>query len=767
MPTEVFDVGRCRSARRQSRIPVTLVAAAMIATSLAAQRIALPSRGSAYALSRGPTLSFSVLRAADGTNVERLRLDDKTPETKVTRIQHKTHVAYVMRGKLATEHHGTIEVDAELEVYPIRNGSRPASEVNARITRLPEALGVHSLGIELEFEDAPGRQSLLVPVFSGGEFQDPHSIIPIDEALDTGNASSVQATAYYGADGSGLAIYCLDERGVEPKRFRYEVRSGSPKKLGILCEYFLPNSDVGGEVREMPRRIRVDSFGFDPRLHEGWFVAAKRYRAWLESAARGRDGLLEKGRLVSRTDVPRWMRELDLLVTEQFQWYPELTKVSQPLRSLERLKHDLGARDVLLALWSWENRKSEWGRAGTYFPLPSTVEQIRALEKAGIRTLAYTNPTAFDARNPVLGLFPLASAVLHDRDGRLVTEVTGVDYLNQPLVTLFMDPASTILHQWYFILGWYHSLASGLSGFYADAPVTAAFSDFRRQGGQERGTSELGLLGFRSILRSMQQGAQLAGSDFVTFHEASFEWLVPAASAGQGAVGLVSRPYRDEPRAHGVPFFQTIYSGYTLFWPADEGLGSQTLVFVPNAYGPLEQNNMSRLLAEGFTLGHLINVSELALPEGKLSYEIENPKDLAKNFAHHKRLVKALIELRRVARRWLVYGELLASPVVGGDRIKMVVKRPFGTSFVDQSFDKLAVPTTAWRASDGSIRIVCANGTATAAKVRLDLRRLGLSEVEELVDVVSNESFEAESERYVTVDVPPARGRLLRVVVDD
>ena len=302
---------------------------------------------------------------------------------------------------------------------------------------------------------------------------------------------------------------------------------------------------------------------------------------------------------------------------------------------------------------------------------------------------------------------------------------------------------------------------SGFSGFFVDAPAMVGVPDFRRPAGKALGTTEAAFQGFGNILRRTQEGARLFQRDFVHLHEAAFEWLIPNAAA-QGATGVLGRAFPNEARTRGIPFFQTVYSGYTMFWPADEGLGTQTLAFLPEAYGPMQDSNMSRLLAEGFTWGTILNSSELNLAEGKLFYELDIAEPAKSMFQHHKTVLKNLIALRARARPWLVYGEMLNNPVVAGDMVDVHVQLLFGSKLSNETFKKIAVPTTAWRAADRSIRLVAANGSRTKKRVTVDLKRIGLSGDYELVDIKSRSSFGPSGKNgTITFEVPGGQGRLL------
>lgn len=738
-----------RTTRRLSSLRRLCLALLLVCTPATAQIIHLPS-GQAFEILHGPSIAFRVLRAVDGSGESRFVLHAKMPGVVPRMSVLRGGLRLSLKATLSSPELGSIPIEAELDAIKDQGLSW---NLVARITKVPAALAVSTLGIEFDVLDVAGDQALLVPVFSGGEFVEPADSIPVGRPVDTGFAHSVQATAYYGADGTGLLMFALDPKGTKPKRFFYEsgrLTNPERKTISFALEYYLPSTNVGGAAAQTPVPTGIAPYSYRPELMDGWFAAAKTYRAWIERHGRGPGGILEKGRLEDRTDTPKWMKEVDLLISEQFGWFPELSLLPLPLLELLRLKAFLQADNVIVGLFFWGDRSPAAmfrGTTGSWYPPPATVFQMQALLGAGVRTTGYTFPGAFDLRNPFLLSQGLTTEFVEDR--ALTPQTIPAA---EPLVQ--MDVASAKLADWYEELGTFHASQSFMSGFYSDLPVAAGRADFGRPPGQEQGVSESGYLGYRRILERTIRGANKVGREFVQYHEVSFEWLIPVANFGQGAVGVIGRAFKDEDRTRGVPFFQAVYSGYTNFWPAEEGLGLQTLLFVPDAYGDLTKHNITRLLAEGFTWGGILNHSEAFLPFGRIIIDpppIPLPPDIIAAFFHHANTLKTLIQLRREARPWVAFGEMLNDPVVGGDTVDIVVKRPFDNQFFDQTFTKPAVPTRAFRAKDGSIRLLAANGGTTPATVVLNLRRIGIWFARGLEDVKSGETFLADRK---TDDIP-------------
>ncbi len=713
--------------------------------------------GAAWRALRGPSLSLKVLKATDGSSEARFLLDRSTPGVRwrVRRIHHG--LRHFLTANFSTPALGAFRVQAEVDVlgprfYPV------CWDLTARVKTSRQDLAVSALGFEFKFKDMPGEQALLIPVFSGGEFVEPADSIPVDKPVDTFVGNSMQVTAYYGDDGTGMMMFAKDPRGTTPKHFVYASgRSGQPeiKTITAAMEYVLPNSNVGGKVARTLAPTRICLYSYPRRRMAGWYPAAKFYRKWLQAHAHGEGGILEKGRLETRRDVPTWMKKLDVLVTEQYGWFPTFS-VPDPLLNLVRLKAKFGAENMMVSLFFWRDLTSLLGLDGSYYPLPATTSQVQRLLKLGVRTMGYTNPGLFDIRNPFYLPKGLNTEVIEDRNGQSVLFGS----------TVLMDMSSKKLQEHWESLGKFHSTASAMSGFFCDAPAHAGMADWRRPAGQPVGVTESSYLGYKEVMAQIQHGAHEAKREMALSHEAAFEWLIPVASFGEGPVGIIGRAFKDEARTRGVPFFQTVYSGYTLFWPAEEGLGWETLIFVPDAFGDLTKHAISRLLAEGFTWGGIPNHSELVLNQGLLYFELPLPPVILAAFIHHGEFLKKLIQLRRAARPWMVFGEMLNSPVSGGDMVDVIVKRPFDNAFVDQTFRKPAAPTTAWRAKDGSIRLVAANGGVAPATVELDLRRIGLWRASAVQDVQTKQVFRMDRRtRKISVTVPGGTGRLLAPIV--
>ncbi len=746
-----------------------LLLLALGSTSAAAEAqslLSLPKNGAAYKIVRGPSVIVRLALAKDGKGERRLVIDDKTPDCKMSRESIHGGTRFTFACKIEDKVLGKFTLKTEMDVLEI--DKRGPYSLTPRVTKVASGVAVTSVGLQVQILDGSRVESLVIPAFSGGEFDEPASSIPLGKPVDLGSSHSMQMTSYYGQDGKGLLLYCEDPQGTKPKRLIFESqRLGRSKAFTIAIEYPMPDAHKGGLERSAPVATRIEPYQFDTQLESGWYRAAKIYRKWLEKNATGRRGILQRGRFEDRKDVPKWCKEIDLFLSEQFGWYPKGSQVKKPLLHLRRLKKELDLDHVLVGLWFSGKRGDPLGRAGSWLPDLGAVTQFHALKKDGIRFAGYTFPGAFDPQNPLYGPLEMYRHTSDDRKGKPRTTFGGFDSLGKPITLNRMDVAASELAQWYRILGMFHSAFSGYSGFYSDLPATVGFPDWKRRPALELGMTESSMLGFRNILDMTRIGAYEAGHEFVQFHEAAFEWLIPAASFGQGAVGTIGRAYKDDTRTRGVPMFQAVYSGYTQFWPADEGFGPQTLLFLPDAYGPVSESNMTRLLAKGFTWGAVLNSSEPWLPTGKLFWEVSGSQAQMEATLHHKKTLKNLVALRDRARKWLAYGEMLANPVIGGDRITVTVKKFFGdVTPVDQSFRMRMVPTTAWKAKDGSIRLVAANGSRKKGTVKISLEGLGFRKAKGLRDTNTKEVFKADKQRRIVVPVRAGTGRLLEIIED-
>lgn len=755
---------------RHSRLPSRLLAMAIltaISGSTASSQVlkkvpplALDLGGGAeLTATRGPTIAVTVLKAADGSGKTRLRIDPLTPGCNVTAERTTGGTRYKFACSFDIQALGKFDLEAELDLLDLQaDGSY---NLLARVTKVPPALAVSSLGIEVEMPDFRGTQTLFVPVFSGAEFVEPATTIPADRPLDTGVSHSVQVTAYYTSSGTGFMMMTRDPEGTKPKH--YLASSGKDRfgrdAVRFGFDFYMPNTHVGGRPAATPVLTSVVPCSFDPATTTGWFVVAKRYRKWLEDNASKPGMILEQGLLEGREDVPKWAKEIDLFNHERFGWFPQDSKVKDPLFTLRKYKTVIGAENVLTGIWFWNDRCNDLGRQGSWLPLPETSSQFRTLLAEGFRFAGYTFPW-MDVKNPVFRLLGFDQHALQKRNGDPETMFV----LGKELQTLWMlDPASRHTQDWYEVLGNYHARFSGLSALYTDFPATVGFEDFRRPSG-DLGITEASYKGYIQLMRRAQKGGRDAGRDMAGYHESAYEWLIRCTPTGEGATGVIGRAYQKDTNTRGVPFFQAVYSGYTQFWPADELLGPAMVTLVPDAYGDADQSNMSRLLCEGFTWGNILNTSDYALADGKIFWEAPRGEKLRRSFEHHRDVLKELVALRRMARPWMVYGEMLNSPVARGDEIDMTIRIPFGLSISTETFRKLVVPASAWRAKDGTIRLVAANGGRTKAGVTVNLSRIGLGSAWKLVDVRTKEEFAPDARGDILLNVDGGRGRMLEPV---
>lgn len=714
----------------------------------------LPAVGASFQLTRGLLPMLYLVTAADGGNAERVYIDPDDDDISVSDDDNGT---YTLSGTVTTEAHGSFSPTVTLTAS---GDAASGYTVSVSATGIPSTSALTAIGFALEAsKDANHTHYLLSPVFSGMIFEDPHDLIA--DAHDLNYSCSMQCMAYWSSDGTGLAIHGTDATGYKPKYFRFEPIN-SDADLRITVGTWLPGDNVGGQDGSTLCSWKVLPYHFNPSREDGWEHAAKLYRNWLIANATGSGNILEQGAVADRSDTPTWLKQLELMVTDIASWYPDSATVADPFTNLTTHQTELECTNILLALWSWTRDANE-GKVGTWYPSTELAGEIATLLGNSIRTSGYTWPHAFDQANDAYS--SVSGYTAEDRDGNVQTETgSGNTYS-------VMDVAQTGLATYYQNLASYHATNFSVRGFYTDLPTASGTQDYDRGEGYENGRSYQGYAGMAAIQQAMIAGGP-EGSDWAIFHEACFEWLIRSSNLGQGTTLTYARVVPGDSRSYGVPFFQRVYSGYTMFWPADPALGTQTTAVVPTAYGAFTEFNISRLQAEGVCLGGVPNTSEVYMPGGEMFYE-HTVGDSAIDawLQHHKVVLKSAIALRAAAREYIAHGQMLADPRDSGDEASMTLN-VYYLSLGDteaETYTKPTIHTRAFKADDGTVRVVAFNGSNASASTSIDPSRIGMRKAKRLVDVTDATAYpvvaDADSRsRVAEVTVGAGEYRILEVV---
>lgn len=716
-----------------SALAVTSVACAeteapTVGGDLAEQELPLmsPEPGAAWRLASLPFVRVTVVDPATGQQRQRFELG-QGPDCTVTHAAVGEAIRSTYTCRVSGGAWSDLDVVAEVDYLEGKWGT----DAFVRVTSLPACVAIESLGLEVRLPDTQAREHVLYSSYSGGHVVHEPATAAGGPTLGRRD-QSVQAIPYWADDGSALLVWAADPTGESPKDIVGRPIPGSPATLAIGWEANAPNAHLGGQGYEVPFPVRVTR-------HKGdWFDAAKLYRSWLEAEATGPGQILEMGPIAERSDVSRFVKELDLIGVSNTQWYQGTAADQKALRALARLPGHFGADDVVYMMWGTNDPADPYGGNGTYLTWPTLASDTAALLSAGVRTLIYTMPQVFSASNPALAETGAWQHLAEQRNG-------------QPLLfedTVTADPSSDFWVLFYEQLAAAHaSTFSGARGFYTDNPYYIA-DDFDRPSGAPLGMTQSSYTGLCDMNRAMRDGGKRAGGEFMTVHESGTERLIRCSDM-EGAGGQFTQIYApfhtaNMPADH-VPFFQAVYSGYALMMLGDPRFGPLTIAnglwgdtFVESF------ENVGRALATTTAMGGVPSWGELLLNKGLLTAEWTEQELLGQDpevviaplIAH----VTQLIAAREAARPWLVYGEMLRDPAIGGDRTVMNLRGPY-QPFDREQYDVPKVATGAFRADSGTVRIIAANGGRDAASTTLDLSRVGLGGVTSLTDSISGVSI--------------------------
>ncbi|HKB14665.1 MAG TPA: DUF6259 domain-containing protein, partial [Planctomycetota bacterium] len=155
------------------------------------------------------------------------------------------------------------------------------------------------------FAQEPQDTYLVVPA-TGRLIRNPHSTLAPNPTgtggygLPITNWEPFQLFPYYTADGRG--VYYATEDG-EATYSKFTNLYGYGNRYEVQTAYYAENASLStvGTTYATPYPIDVGVFNGD------WYDAARIYRSWAQTQT-----ILEKGKLIDRTDVPQWWKELTL-----------------------------------------------------------------------------------------------------------------------------------------------------------------------------------------------------------------------------------------------------------------------------------------------------------------------------------------------------------------------------------------------------------------------------------------------------------------------
>ncbi|HET6201177.1 MAG TPA: DUF6259 domain-containing protein [Planctomycetota bacterium] len=544
------------------------------------------------------------------------------------------------------------------------------------------------------FASEPQHTYLVVPA-TGRLIRDPQSSMAPNPTGSAGygppftNWQHFQLFPYYTADGHGVYYATHDGKATYAK---FTNLFGYGNRYEVQTAYYPENSSVStvGTTYATPYPIAFGVFGGD------WYDAAQIYRSWAENHA-----ILEKGKLISRADVPQWFK--DLTVTS-FGYLPQpLTDPAAVANYVNdwvdvRSYQGLQGEDYYLFQEPWYEPSS----LGYYQPLPGIDALFLALRNQGIyvggRTLSFTySQTAPPS--------PCGSA-----QANVATLVNGTYDPFDPTGGYHVNPFTTFAQCYLedFVLN--RLLPTHAVHFFYDNPY---FTDVSYDPSHGNPLGQGGSWIYDRVATIMEQVRTVARTvepRFVTTHEASAETYIRVSdSTGSGYTFFP--PFfvspgnaADETR---IPLQSTLYHDYAILAAANEIADYYSLAGV---FTNFEDLNFA--LAYGFDEGRQLNTVEPFLPVGFANHELLDPASplgttqptLAQAIVDYTVFLNAVIQVKKSAygKKYLTYGQRLRSlalPTLG------TVTKTFNPIFAGGATYTITaseVLHSVWKANDGT-----------------------------------------------------------------
>ena len=572
------------------------------------------------------------------------------------------------------------------------------------------------------FAQEPQDTYLVVPA-TGRLIRNPHSTLAPNPtgspnaALPYTNWLPFQLFPYYTADGHGV-YYATHDGGATFAKFanlygygnRYEVQSAT----------YAEDSDATGVGTTFvtPYPIAMGVFNGD------WYDAARIYRSWAETQP-----ILEKGKLITRTDVPQWWKEVTLSNVGYVPGNLNATPVVNAyvnkwlaIRAYQGLAND--------EYYLFQDLWYEPASLGFYTPLQGIGNLFGALRSQGFfvggRNLSFTYSQT--APPSPCGSAPPNSATL----------VNGMPDPFDPNGGTHVNPYTpfALCYMEDFIQN--RLLPTQAVHFFYDNPY---FSDVSYDPAHGNPSGHGGSWLYDRIVDIMEQvrvDARATEPRFVTTHESSFEGYIRCAdSAGAGYAfnppGFVNPAnVADEIR---IPLQSAIVHDYGILLGANE---LANWLDLSGVYTDFEDINF--VLAHGFIEGRQLNTIEPFFLAGYANHELLAPGSplaaipgVAQILVDHTVYLKKLVEVKRTAygRKYLTYGEFLRPLDIPGLPLVTKTFNPLFIGFgVSYPITSPVVLTSVWRANDGSgdVGIVATNHTNAPVTftVALDAADYGL-----------------------------------------
>jgi len=571
----------------------------------------------------------------------------------------------------------------------------PVSEWNLEVENRMPGWALYYVSLVHGFAQEAQDTYLVVPV-TGRLVRNPQTSLAANPTgfgpygVPFTNWQHFQLYPYYTADGHGVYYATHDGLATHAK---FTNLFGYGNRYEIQTAYYPEDSSVStiGTTYQTPYPIVMGVFDGD------WYDAAQIYRSWAQTQP-----ILEKGKLLTRTDVPLWAKELTLT---------NLGYLPQPLTDPAAVNayvakwvdikntQGLAADDYFVLQWHWITPDS----LGFYQPLPGIDGLFLALRNqdiySGVRKLSFTyaqSAPPSPCGNPQPESATLVNGTPDPFDPGGGTHVNpfmpfALCYMND-----FVQNRLLPTHAVHFFYD---------NPYFTDVSYDTAHGNPLGQGGSWLYDRVV------QVMQDVRIAARAIEPRFVNTHEAAFEAYIRACDASGSGYNLTP-PWFVNPASAAdeirIPLQPTLYHDYSLLLTANEM--ADYLGFF-NAYSNLA--DIDFVLAHGFNEGRRLNTIEPLLQFGYANHEVLNPGSpllaaspaLAQTIFDHTLFLKKVVAVKKATygRKYLTYGQLrrpLDLPTLG-PVTKTFHPLPPGSG-PPYPITASEVLSSVWKASDGT-----------------------------------------------------------------
>jgi hypothetical protein len=444
-----------------------------------------------------------------------------------------------------------------------------------------------------------------------------------------------------------------------------------------------------------------------------WYDACQIYRKWaLQQPWCG------KGPLVTRKDVPEWLKNSPLFLKNvPAKSRPLANNIAGSTRMLEEFGPNISS------MWyNWWERVPEKSAVDLkYFELipgnygqwvgthDGLVEALEKLREKGLRSFAYIQSKCYDQGNEPLNddaklMSPWA---IHSINGEKSL------YNNTAVSTWVMCRASKPWQDRFIALSEKAIRDYNFSGIYLDSFGRNSRECYDPDHGHELGTGVYRLAGQHRMAERLRKAIRKIDSEACTTSEAPIEFFIDVIDTKLLHFNVLE---------NGCPLWQTVYHDYQLSYGRSIARG-----------GPSMDRTDWKGLEDVFRM-KAGNLFIMGASIGRVYAFQDPPFPFAKIDEHQLAFLKQLVKLKADCKEFLTLGKALRPAKINPDPEPFYAVRHISRRNSVQKMQLPSVATSSWRAYDGRAAIVLLNYTRDPKEIEIEFNaaEYGFAEGSEL-----------------------------------